>query len=145
MAKNFKTLRAKMSPEARAESHALAQKYEAEMALDELREARLMTQVGLANILGINQAAVSKMEHRTDMYVSTLRTVIKAMGGELRIQALFPEGSVEIRQFREEPILMTQKHSLSANASTPKPKGVSQQRSGTAKKPARQKVASAAF
>jgi hypothetical protein len=52
-----------------------------------------------AKILGVNQAAVSKLERRTDMYVSTLQDFVKAMGGELRITAPFPEGTVEISQF----------------------------------------------
>lgn len=99
MPKNFETLREKMSPAAQARSRALAEKYRAEMPLDELREARAMTQVHLAKILGVNQAAVSKLERRTDMYVSTLQDFVKAMGGELRITARFPEGTVEINQF----------------------------------------------
>ncbi len=99
MAKNFKTLREKMSPESRERSRTLAAKYRAEMPLNELREALAITQVHLARILRVNQAAVSKMERRTDMYVSTLQDFIKAMGGELKITAKFPDGSVEITQF----------------------------------------------
>jgi len=71
------------------------------MALDELRQARDMTQVHLAKILRVNQAAVSKLERRADMYVSTLRDFVKAMGGELKITAQFPEGTVEITQFED--------------------------------------------
>lgn len=41
-------------------------------------------------------ASISRMEHRTDMYISTLRRVIRAMGGELDIRAIFPEGDVHI-------------------------------------------------
>ena len=99
MPKNFKTLRDKMSPESRERSRTLTEKYSSEMALDELREAREMTQVHLAKVLGVNQAAVSKMERRADMYVSTLHDFVKAMGGELKITAKFPEGVVEINQF----------------------------------------------
>jgi transcriptional regulator with XRE-family HTH domain len=99
MPKNFNTLREKMSPAARERSRVLAEKYRAEMPLDELREARAMTQVHLAKILGVNQAAVSKMERRADMYVSTLQDFVRAMGGELKITARFPEGTVEINQF----------------------------------------------
>jgi DNA-binding transcriptional regulator YiaG len=99
MAKNFKELREKMSPESRERSRLLAAKYRAEMPLDELREAREMTQVHLARILKVNQAAVSKMERRADMYISTLQDFIKAMGGELKIIARFPDGTVEINQF----------------------------------------------
>jgi DNA-binding transcriptional regulator YiaG len=97
--KNFKTIRDKMSPQARERSRLLAAKYRSQMALDELREAREMTQVHLAKVLGVNQAAVSKLERRTDMYVSTLQDLVKAMGGELKITARFPEGTVEINQF----------------------------------------------
>ena len=99
MPKSFNTLRKKMPARVRARARALAAKYRAEMALDELREAREMTQVHLAKILGVNQAAVSKLERRTDMYVSTLQDFVKALGGELKITVRFPEGTVEIDQF----------------------------------------------
>ena len=101
MPKNFKTLRNKFSPESRERAHRLTLKYEAEMALDELRVARDFTQEHLAKLLGVKQAAVSKMERRTDMYISTLQSIIRAMGGELKIQVVFPEGKVEINQFRK--------------------------------------------
>ncbi|HKD14489.1 MAG TPA: helix-turn-helix transcriptional regulator [Candidatus Angelobacter sp.] len=100
MAKNLRELRRRMSPEAREKAQALAMKYEREMPLDELRAARQMTQEHLARLLGIRQAAISKLEHRTDMYLSTLQSIVKAMGGQLRIEAVFPEGAVEINQFR---------------------------------------------
>jgi transcriptional regulator with XRE-family HTH domain len=87
MAKNFQILREKMSPEAREWSSRLAARYRSQMPLDELREARDMTQQHLARILKVNQAAVSKMERRTDMYVRTLQDFVKAMGGELKITA----------------------------------------------------------
>jgi DNA-binding XRE family transcriptional regulator len=99
MAKNFRELEMKMSTEARGRSDAKAKKMLAEIPLDELREAREMTQVHLAKILGVNQAAVSKLERRADMYVSTLQDFVRAMGGELKITACFPEGAVEINQF----------------------------------------------
>jgi transcriptional regulator with XRE-family HTH domain len=69
------------------------------MTLNQLREARQLTQVRLAGVLKINQGAVSMMEKRTDMYVSTLRNYIEAMGGELKITAEFPEGAIQIEQF----------------------------------------------
>lgn len=101
MPKNFNSLRAKMSAAARKRSHRLAAAYRSGLALDELRQARAMTQVHLAKILGVNQAAVSKLERRADMYVTTLQDFVKAMGGELKIIAKFPEGTVEISQFEE--------------------------------------------
>ena len=69
------------------------------MRLYQLREARSLTQVNLAKVLQVNQGAVSRMEKRTDMYVSTLRSYIKAMGGQLQVKAIFPDGEVEIDQF----------------------------------------------
>ncbi len=101
MAKRFKDLRAKMSAEGRARSHARAQQMLAELPLQELRQARQMSQETLAQILGGKQASVSKLEHRTDMYVSTLRGYIEAMGGELEIVARFPDGDVKIKQFTD--------------------------------------------
>jgi transcriptional regulator with XRE-family HTH domain len=89
-----------MSPVARERARILAQKYSEQMPLDELRVARDMTQEHLARVLGTKQAAISKMERRTDMYLSTLQSFVKAMGGQLRIEAVFAEGAVEINQFR---------------------------------------------
>ena len=58
-----------------------------------------MSQDTLARTLHVNQAAISRMERRTDMYISTLRNYIRAMGGELEIIATFPEGQVKIENF----------------------------------------------
>jgi transcriptional regulator with XRE-family HTH domain len=102
MAKPFKNLKQKMSPEALARAEQRAQRMLAEMPLNELRAARQLTQESLAKLLGINQAAVSKMERRADMYISTLRDFIAAMGGELEITARFPDGAVKIQQFEDE-------------------------------------------
>jgi predicted XRE-type DNA-binding protein len=74
----------------RACSEATAERLIREMALDELRAARALTQEHLSTILGVQQSAVSKLEHRADMYVSTLRHFIEAMGGQLEIRAVFP-------------------------------------------------------
>jgi transcriptional regulator with XRE-family HTH domain len=100
MAKNFKALQAKISPESRARSEVKAQRMIQGMALDELRAARALTQEHLSTLLGIKQSAVSKLERRADMYVSTLRHFIEAMGGELEIRAVFPDGAVRITQFQ---------------------------------------------
>ena len=101
MAKNFNELRRRMSPTAQQRSQREAEQLIAEMALDELREAQKMTQEHLAKLLGVNQSAISKMERRTDMYISTLQSIITAMGGKLEIHAVFPHGKVEITQFRD--------------------------------------------
>ena len=69
------------------------------MPIAEVRQARQMTQVRLAEVLGVNQGAVSKLEKRSDMYLSTLRSYIEAMGGQLEIRAVFPDGEIMIEQF----------------------------------------------
>jgi DNA-binding transcriptional regulator YiaG len=99
MAKNFKELQAKMSREAHLQSEEAAKKMIAEMGLAELREAMDLTQESLADTLHVKQASISKMERRSDMYISTLSKIIEAMGGELQIIAKMPNGRVQIRQF----------------------------------------------
>ena len=101
MAKSFKTLRERMRPEAQARAREKTARMLKDMALYELRSARELTQGELAEQLNLEQPAVSKLERRTDMYVSTLRKYIEAMGGELEIIAHFPEGDVRINQFHE--------------------------------------------
>jgi DNA-binding Xre family transcriptional regulator len=63
----------------------------AAIELNELRKARNLTQEDLARKLGTRQANVSKLERRADVRVSTLRDLVEAMGGELRITAHFPD------------------------------------------------------
>jgi len=99
MAKNFNELRKRMSPERLARSEERVKKMLAEMPLHELREARRLTQEQLGEQLGVAQAEVSKLERRTDMYVSTLGRIIQAMGGRLELRAIFPDGEVTIERF----------------------------------------------
>jgi len=102
MARKFSELREKMSHESRARVHQKAEIYKKEMALDELREALNLTQEHLAKTLHVKQSSISKMERRADMYVSTLESMIRAMGGALIIEAVFPDhGRVQITQFRK--------------------------------------------
>lgn len=102
MAKKFRDLvDATMTPEAQTRAGARTAAMLAEMPLNELRRARQLSQETLARELGATQPEVSKLERRTDMYVSTLRRYIEAMGGELEITARFPDGAVRITQFRD--------------------------------------------
>lgn len=101
MARKFKDLRKAMSPEAQARSHAKAMKLMTELPLAELRQARHFSQEQLAKVLEVKQPAVAKIEKKTDMYISTLRRFIEAMGGQLEIRAHFPEGDVTINQFED--------------------------------------------
>ena len=73
----------------------------ASMPLEEVRKARQMTQAKLADALGVNQGEVSKIEHRTDIYLSTLADYVEALGGKLEIRAVFADREMRITQFEE--------------------------------------------
>ena len=101
MARKFSELEAKMSPERRASIAKKVTEALSEMPLHELRNARGLSQKMLAEALHIQQPAIAKLEKRTDMYISTLRSHIEAMGGELEVIARFPEGNVKISNFSQ--------------------------------------------
>jgi hypothetical protein len=105
MAKNFRELQARMSPAARAASAVERQRLIEELSLYELRKARELTQTRIAGELQMGQGDVSKLERRADMYVSTLAGYLRAVGAELEIRAVFPDGhAVKITQFAEPSI-----------------------------------------
>jgi transcriptional regulator with XRE-family HTH domain len=62
-----------------------------EMSLRDMRKARKLTQARVAKVLGITQDSVSRLEKRSDLLLSTLRKTVKAMGGDVRIVAEFPD------------------------------------------------------
>src|SRR6266566_8590866 len=66
------------------------------MRLEELRKSRSITQAKVAEHLGTNQGEISRIEHRTDLYVSTLSQYIQALGGKVEIHAVFPAAEVRI-------------------------------------------------
>jgi DNA-binding XRE family transcriptional regulator len=73
-----------------------------EKALRQLRQAREYTQANMANLLKIDQAGVSKIEKRSDMLISTMRSYVEAMGGRFLLIAEFGDGqTVEIKTFGE--------------------------------------------
>jgi transcriptional regulator with XRE-family HTH domain len=72
-----------------------------EKALRQLRQARDFTQNRMAELLDIDQASVSKIESRSDMLLSTLRSYVEAMGGSLRLVAEFPDGIAEVSSLGE--------------------------------------------
>lgn len=96
---SYATLRARMSPEAQARATVEAARLIEEIELAQLRQALNLSQAELAQTLQVGQASVAKLEKRTDMYVSTIRRYIEAMGGELEITARFPDHAVKIRTF----------------------------------------------
>jgi DNA-binding XRE family transcriptional regulator len=96
MIRKYSELKSKLSAKQQADIKAGKEKLLAEIPLEQLRSARNLTQTNLAHVLGVNQSAISKIEKRTDMYLSTLRSYVEAMGGSLEIQAVFPEGAVRV-------------------------------------------------
>ena len=96
-------IKARVKPDTRARIEAGARRLSDDLHLSQLRKARGLTQETMAELLGVSQAEVSKMERRTELYVGTLRKFIEAMNGELVIAARFADGvEVPIRLAAEE-------------------------------------------
>jgi DNA-binding XRE family transcriptional regulator len=96
MARNYKELQARMDPAAVADNRQRVREELQRMALEELRSAKQATQTDMAELLDVPQSSISRIEQRADMYLSTLRNYIHAMGGVLQIQAVFPDGGAVI-------------------------------------------------
>ncbi len=92
MAKNIDEILAGLEPARRRGIEERASRLIAEeLSLRELRKARELTQAQVAATLGITQDGVSRLEKRSDLLISTLRKTIKAMGGDLKLVASFPD------------------------------------------------------
>ena len=102
-ARKFRELVQAMPPERQRKIANRVRQSLAAMPLDEIRKARQMTQTKLAETLGVNQGEISKIEHRTDIYLSTLAGYVEALGGKLEIRAVFPDREMRITQFEELP------------------------------------------
>jgi transcriptional regulator with XRE-family HTH domain len=103
MARKFRELMTGWSPERVEAVEARTREMLREMPLVELRRQLNLTQEALAQALGTSQASVSKLERRSDIYLSTLRRYVQAMGGELEIRARFPDGEIRLDQWMPEP------------------------------------------
>ncbi len=101
MTRSLASVRKKISSKVLVAAEKKAQRLLASMPLQELRHARQLSQEQLADALHVKQASISKLERRADMYISTLRNFIRAMGGDLEINAVFPDGVVPINQFHD--------------------------------------------
>ena len=97
----FQDLLDQMTPARRENVEQRFQETLAAMPLDEIRKARELTQMKLGERLGVHQSEVSKIEHRSDICVSTLADYVEALGGKLEIRAVFPDRQVVIRQYSE--------------------------------------------
>jgi transcriptional regulator with XRE-family HTH domain len=71
------------------------------LLLREIRERAGKSQQQVADALGIKQPSLSKLEKQSDMQISTLRRIVKTLGGELEVSARFPAGTVKIEPFNE--------------------------------------------
>ncbi len=91
-----------MSPASLALSDKISQDLRQEIMLTELRHVLDISQEELGELLNKKQAAISRLERRSDMHVSTLRAFVKALGGKLEIIARFPDASFHIKQFELE-------------------------------------------
>ena len=98
----FSELKDKMSPARRARSDARVKEMMAEMLLSELRNHSGLTQKEVAQILGISQPSLSKMEGQTDMQIGTLSRLIGSMGGTLELIAHMPGGDIRLSQFAQQ-------------------------------------------
>jgi transcriptional regulator with XRE-family HTH domain len=76
-----------------------AQEMLGELLLSEVRQLAGKSQQEVAETLGMKQPSLSKLEKQADMQISTLRKIVKALGGELELLARFPRGAVKIDQF----------------------------------------------
>jgi DNA-binding Xre family transcriptional regulator len=96
--KSFRELRARIDadPRRRERVEAQTQALLAVVKLAELREARQATQQELAQALEMTQANVSRIEHEDDIYLSTLRRYVEALGGQLEVHAVFPDETVKV-------------------------------------------------
>ena len=71
------------------------------VTLGELRTSREVSQVELARRLGIAQPNVSRIERREDVYLSSLREYVEALGGRLEVAAVFDGQRVPIATWSE--------------------------------------------
>jgi DNA-binding XRE family transcriptional regulator len=90
--KKWSEIRAKASPEVLAG----AEEVLTSLRLADLRRARNLTQETVAERLSVRQVSVSRLESRGDVRVSTLRSVVTAMGGTLEVLARFPDAVYRI-------------------------------------------------
>ncbi len=85
-------IRMQVKPGTLTRIEAGASRLSAELHLAQLRKARGLTQEAVAELLGVSQAEVSKMERRSELYIGTLKKFIEAMNGELVLAARFANG-----------------------------------------------------
>jgi hypothetical protein len=109
MAKSFDDLvKRTTTKRTRAKAARRAKELLGELLLSEMRRLAGKSQRQVADALGMKQPSLSKLEKQSDMQVSTLRKIVRALGGELEVLAKFPKGTVKIDQF--DPGMHGRKH-----------------------------------
>lgn len=83
-------------PERRARIESGTQALREALRLAALREKKGMTQKDVARALSVSQAYVSKIEREEDVYLSTMRRYVEALGGEVRMIAVFDGEEVPV-------------------------------------------------
>jgi len=92
MATTLKAMMDRLPADRRERVQARAEELIAEeLTLRDLRKARDLTQERMAELLSIGQDSVSRLEQRSDLLLSTLRSYVNAMGGSLELVARFPD------------------------------------------------------
>ncbi len=100
MARPFKELRDRMTPDARERVDRRVRETLLEMSLQELRQrVSGITQTELADLMKVTQGAISQLERRDDVLLSKLAEYIRALGGKLELIARFPDTDVRITRF----------------------------------------------
>src|SRR5713226_10040368 len=100
MANSFDSLvRRTTTKKTQAKAAHRAQELLVELLLSEVRQLAGKSQQEVAETLGMKQPSLSKLEKQADMQISTLRKIVRALGGELEVLARFPKGTVKIEQF----------------------------------------------
>ena len=120
MAKSLDDVLGAFTPEQRARVEARAQELiEEELTLRDLRQAHHLTQERMAELLGVEQENVSRIERRADLLLSTLASYVAAMGGKLRLIAEFPDRkpiAVALGDLSENPPLKPRRRSRNTKA-----------------------------
>ena len=94
--REVKSQRGADTPERQAMRASYRLAMEEALRLGQLREERGATQVEVGQTMGVSQANVSRLEHRDDLYLSTLQGYVEALGGKLVLLAVFPDQTIEV-------------------------------------------------
>ena len=90
----WKEIRRARTPEEEEQLAARVAAIHAALDLAALRQGRGAAQRDLAQAMGVSQAHISQVETKEDVYLSTLKRYVGALGGTLRFEVIFPDGDV---------------------------------------------------